>query len=181
MIAWIRRARQTRTQVDSPGAMQRERDAGLRLAFRVLGAMQLTTQLLLWTIQFGYDHLRQTTWQAAVFLTVPTLLLWLLWRRACRGGLEGGRRYWALLLLPNLCLDAGRVSVALLFQRLQNLFRQAKVGKRQILFHRDLFLIQSSGENRNFFNHITLLQYFQSPSRKKASAFFACFRLGCAV
>lgn len=106
MIAWIRRARQTRTQVDSPGAMQRERDAGLRLAFRVLGAMQLTTQLLLWTIQFGYDHLRQTTWQAAVFLTVPTLLLWLLWRRACRGGLEGGRRYWALLLLPNLCLDA---------------------------------------------------------------------------
>ena len=41
MIAWIRRARQTRTQVDSPGAMQRERDAGLRLAFRVLGAMQL--------------------------------------------------------------------------------------------------------------------------------------------
>ena len=106
MIAWIRRARQTRTQVDSPGAMQRERDAGLRLAFRVLGAMQLTTQLLLWTIQSGYDHLRQTTWQAAVFLTVPTLLLWLLWRRACRGGLEGGRRYWALLLLPNLCLDA---------------------------------------------------------------------------
>ena len=106
MMAWIRRARQTRTQVDSPGAMQRERDAGLRLAFRVLGAMQLTTQLLLWTIQFGYDHLRQTTWQAAVFLTVPTLLLWLLWRRACRGGLEGGRRYWALLLLPNLCLDA---------------------------------------------------------------------------
>ena len=81
----------------------------------------------------------------------------------------------------SLGLDAGRVSVALLFQRLQNLFRQAKVGKRQILFHRDLFLIQSSGENRNFFNHITLLQYFQSPSRKKAPAFFACFRLGCAV
>ena len=106
MIAWIRRARQTRTQVDGPSAMQRERDAGLRLAFRVLGAMQLTTQLLLWTIQFGYDHLRQTTWQAAVFLTVPTLLLWLLWRRACRGGLEGGRRYWALLLIPNLCMDA---------------------------------------------------------------------------
>ena len=106
MIAWIRRARQTRTQVDGPSAMQRERDAGLRLAFRVLGAMQLTTQLLLWTIQFGYDHLRQTTWQAAVFLAVPTLLLWGLWRRACRGGLEGGRRYWALLLLPNLCLDA---------------------------------------------------------------------------
>lgn len=37
MIAWIRRARQTRTQVDSPGAMQRERDAGLRLAFRCWG------------------------------------------------------------------------------------------------------------------------------------------------
>ena len=37
MIAWIRRARQTRTQVDGPSAMQRERDAGLRLAFRVLG------------------------------------------------------------------------------------------------------------------------------------------------
>ncbi len=106
MIAWIRRARQTRTQVDGPSAMQRERDAGLRVAFRVLGAMQLTTQLLLWAIQFGYDHLRQTTWQAAVFLAVPTLLLWGLWRRACRGGLEGGRRYWALLLIPNLCMDA---------------------------------------------------------------------------
>ena len=106
MIAWIRRARQTRTQVDGPSAMQRERDAGLRAAFRVLGAMQLTTQLLLWAIQFGYDHLRQTTWQAAVFLAVPTLLLWGLWRRACRGGLEGGRRYWALLLIPNLCMDA---------------------------------------------------------------------------
>ena len=85
MIAWIRRARQTRTQVDGPSAMQRERDAGLRAAFRVLGAMQLTTQLLLWAIQFGYDHLRQTTWQAAVFLAVPTLLLWGL----CGGGPAG--------------------------------------------------------------------------------------------
>ena len=66
-----------------------------------------------------------------------------------------------------LGLDAGRVSVALLLQRLQNLLRQAKVGKRQILFHRDLFLIQSSGENRNFFNHIIFSPRFQSPSRKK--------------
>ena len=75
MIAWIRRARQTRTQVDGPSAMQRERDAGLRAAFRVLGAMQLTTQLLLWAIQFGYDHLQQTTWQAAVFLAVHTAVV----------------------------------------------------------------------------------------------------------
>ena len=70
-----------------------------------------------------------------------------------------------------LGLDAGRVSVALLLQRLQNLLRQAKVGKSQVLFHRDRFLIQCSGENRNFFNHITLLQYFQSPSRKKEGVF----------
>lgn len=105
MIAWLRKARQTRTPVHDQSARQRERIGGLRLAYQALGAIQLLCQLLLWIILYGYDALQNTVWQAALGLLIPALALWLIWRPInLQGATQKGLK-WALGLLPCLMLD----------------------------------------------------------------------------
>lgn len=106
MTGWFRRARQTRSAVTGREEAHRQQRRAARAAYRVLGAMQLAAQLMLWVTLYAYDRLVQTTWQAALMLALPLAGLWALWRggEAALSTQNGARL--TLLLLPCLMLDA---------------------------------------------------------------------------
>lgn len=106
MTGWFTRSRQTRTQVQSRAEDRMERHRSAEAAYRVLGAIQLTAQLVLWITFFAYDQTVQTTWQAALMLLVPLGGLWALWRGGEGALYTRAGAMWALLLLPCLMLDA---------------------------------------------------------------------------
>ena len=106
MTGWFRRARQTRSTVTNREEAHRQQRLAACAAYRMLGAIGLIAQLMLWVTLYAYDRLVQTTWQAALLLALPLAGLWALWRRG-EGALatQKGARC-TLLLLPCLVLDA---------------------------------------------------------------------------
>lgn len=106
MTGWFRRARQTRSTVTNREEAHRQQRLAACAAYRMLGAVGLIAQLMLWVTLYAYDRLVQTTWQAALLLALPLAGLWALWRRG-EGALatQKGARC-TLLLLPCLVLDA---------------------------------------------------------------------------
>ena len=105
MMAWLKKARQTRTGVTSWSAMAEERASGLELAVRTLCAVLLTVQLLCWLTLFCYDSRLGATWQSALAALLPLAGLLALWKFASRGGFRGPRKWLLLPLIPNLWLD----------------------------------------------------------------------------
>lgn len=106
MISWLKKAGQTRTDVDSYSSMMEERREGLRLARRSLCTIMLAVQMLLWLTLYLYDRRQNGSWIAAVLALLPLCGLALLWYFACRKGPPSGGRAWAaLLLVPCLWLD----------------------------------------------------------------------------
>ena len=106
MTGWFRRARQTRSTVTNREEAHRQQRLAACAAYRMLGAIGLIAQLMLWVTLYAYDRLVQTTWQAALLLALPLAGLWALWRGG-EGALatQKGARC-TLLLLPCLVLDA---------------------------------------------------------------------------
>lgn len=106
MTGWFRRARQTRSTVTNREEARRQQRLAVCAAYRMLGAIGLIAQLMLWVTLYAYDRLVQTTWQAALLLALPLAGLWALWRGG-EGALatQKGARC-TLLLLPCLVLDA---------------------------------------------------------------------------
>lgn len=105
MIAWLKKARQTRTRVTSASAMAEERIAGLELAARTLCAVLLTVQLLTWLTLFAYDSQLGDSWRSALLTLLPLAALLILWQFSAKRPLVGPRRWLLLLLVPNLWLD----------------------------------------------------------------------------
>ena len=106
MTGWFRRARQTRSTVTNREEAHRQQRLAACAAYRMLGAIGLIAQLMLWVTLYAYDRLVQTTWQAALLLALPLAGLWALWRRGevALATQKGAR--CTLLLLPCLVLDA---------------------------------------------------------------------------
>lgn len=66
MTGWFRRARQTRSTVTNREEAHRQQRLAACAAYRMLGAIGLIAQLMLWVTLYAYDRLVQTTWQAAL-------------------------------------------------------------------------------------------------------------------
>lgn len=81
MTGWFRRARQTRSTVTNREEAHRQQRLAACAAYRMLGAIGLIAQLMLWVTLYAYDRLVQTTWQAALLLALPLAGLWALWLR----------------------------------------------------------------------------------------------------
>ncbi len=106
MTAWFKRARQTRTPVQGMQSEAKSRKHGIYAAYRTLGAIEITAQLLLWITLFCYDQTAHASWQAVVLLLVPTALLWALWQAGRRGIHARAGAFAGLVLVPCLVLDA---------------------------------------------------------------------------
>lgn len=106
MIRWIQRRTQTRTQIHSAAAEERQRRQARASAFRMLAAVQLTAQLLLWVTFSAYDRCAQAVWQAALMLLVPLAALWFLWRAGVGAWQTKAGKIAALPLLLCLLLDS---------------------------------------------------------------------------
>lgn len=78
MTGWFRRARQTRSTVTNREEAHRQQRLAACAAYRMLGAIGLIAQLMLWVTLYAYDRLVQTTWQAALLLALPLAGLWAL-------------------------------------------------------------------------------------------------------
>lgn len=113
MTAWFKRARQTRTPVDSPKSDAQNRRRGIFAAYRVMTATQIAAQLMLWVTLFCYDQTTKATWQAALLLIVPLAALWAVWNAGRMGVRTRAGGWAALLLLPCLILDATLLTNAL--------------------------------------------------------------------
>lgn len=113
MIAWWKRARQTRTDVHSQQAAAESRRRGTALAYRTLACAQLTAQLMLWVSLYAYDRALQTVWQAAALQALPLYALYALWRRGAPAAGTRAGAWWCLLLLPCLALDGMALLCAL--------------------------------------------------------------------
>lgn len=105
MTAWFKHARQTRTPVHGMSSEKRRRSQGVAAAYQTLGAIQITTQLMLWSTLFCYEQTVQTTWQAVFMQLVPIALLWAIWRSGQAALQTRSGAFAALLLLPCLLLD----------------------------------------------------------------------------
>lgn len=112
-MQWIERITRTRTAVHDRAGEIREREAARTAAMRTVAAVQLSAQLLLWITFGGYDRAVQAVWQAALLQLVPLAAVWLLWRAAAPGAKARAGRYFSLLLLPCLLLDAALMLYAL--------------------------------------------------------------------
>ena len=113
MVQWLKKTRQTRTDVTSQQSQQANRKRGELIAYRATLCTQMTAQLLLWVVLIAYNQSAHTTWQAVCLLAAPMALLLALWRGARKGLKASAAKYVVLLLLPNLLLDASVLTAAL--------------------------------------------------------------------
>lgn len=106
MTSWFKHARQTHTPVKNQREEILNRERGITASYRLCTAVQIAVQLVLWVVFYAYDRSVQTTWQAAIMLLLPLMVLWALWRAGARALLTNAGKLLPLALLPCLMLDA---------------------------------------------------------------------------
>lgn len=113
IVARLRKLSQTRTEVHSAASEQSTQVLGLRRAYRMLAAVQVLAQLLLWTVHWLYFDLEYASWQPILLMLVPALSLFFLWGALPVHPASLATRRLRLFLLPCLWLDAGLLFVSL--------------------------------------------------------------------
>lgn len=112
-FSFLRRSLQTRSTVHDSSDAAHRRVQSARVAYRVMAAIQILVQALLWYILWLYPQLLRNAWQGILLQLLPALATWGLWSAIPARACSPTALRLRLLLVPCAMVDGSALLVTL--------------------------------------------------------------------